>query len=96
MCEILVKRGIRRLVLDVLKPHQPSLPEFADYVGKVKEVLRVDVTLVEMDERTDSLKVIVEGNGIDFESLNAHISKIGAVIHSVDQVVVEDFSSRPS
>jgi hypothetical protein len=90
----LVKRGIRRLVLDVLKPHQPSLPEFTDYLGKLKEVTRVDVTLIEIDERTDSLKVIVEGNGIVFDVLNDHISKIGAVIHSVDQVVVEDFGSH--
>ena len=92
----MVKRGIRRLVLDVLKPHQPSLPEFADYVGKLKELTKVDVTLIEMDERTDSLKVIVEGNGIDFEVLKDHISKMGAVIHSVDQVIVEDFGSRSS
>ena len=92
----MVKRGIRRLVLDVLKPHQPSLPEFTEYLGKLKEVTRVDVTLIEIDERTDSLKVIVEGNGIVFDVLNDHISKIGAVIHSVDQVVVEDFGSRQS
>ena len=92
----MVKREIKRLVLDVLKPHQPSLPEFADYVGKLKELTRVDVTLIEMDERTDSLKVIVEGNGIDFDVLKEHISKMGAVIHSVDQVVVEDFGSRQS
>ena len=83
-------------MLDVLKPHQPSLPEFADYVGKLKELTRIDVTLIEMDERTDSLKVIVEGNGIDFDVLKEHISKMGAVIHSVDQVVVEDFGSRQS
>ena len=83
-------------MLDVLKPHQPSLPEFADYVGKLKELTRVDVTLIEMDERTDSLKVIVEGNGIDFDVLKEHISKMGAVIHSVDQVIVEDFGSRQS
>ena len=83
-------------MLDVLKPHQPSLPEFADYVGKLKEITRVDVTLIEMDERTDSLKVIVEGNGIDFEVLKDHISKRGAVIHSDDQVVVEDFGVRQS
>jgi len=72
------------------------MPEFADYVGKLKELTRVDVTLIEMDERTDSLKVIVEGNCIDFEGLNEHISKLGAVIHNVDQVVVEDFEGCQS
>jgi len=92
----LVKKGIRHLVLDVLKPHQPSLPEFANYICELKDVTRVDVSLIEMDERTDSLKVMIDGNNINFVTLNEHISKIGAVIHSVDQVVVEENPTRPA
>ena len=90
----MVKRGIRHLVLDVLKPRQPGLPEFADYICELKEVTRVDISLIEMDERTDSLKVVIDGNSINFEILKEHISKIGAVIHSVDQVIVEEYQSR--
>jgi len=90
----LVKKGIRHIVLDVLKPHQPSLTEFAEYLCELKEVTRVDVNLIEMDERTDSLKVVIDGNSVNFENLNEHISKIGAVIHSVDQVIVEEYPSR--
>jgi len=58
----LVKRGIRHLVLDVLKPRQPGLPEFAIYICELKEVTRADVSLIEMDERTDSLKVVIDGS----------------------------------
>ena len=80
---------IRKLVLDVLKPHQPPLPKFASFLGELEGIVLVDVTLVEMDERTESLKVVLSGEGIDFETLKEHMAEQGAVIHSVDQVVVE-------
>jgi len=80
---------IIHLVLDILKPHQPPLPEFAAYIREFPGVSRVDASLIEMDERTDSLKVIIDGDGIDFDGLRAHIAKEGAVVHSVDQVIVE-------
>ena len=80
---------IKHLVLDVLRPHAPSLPEFASFLGQLKGVTRVDVSLVEMDERTESLKVVFQGTEIDFEELKEHMASQGAVIHSVDQVIVE-------
>jgi len=80
---------IKHMVLDVLKPHQPSLPEFASYLGELEGVDRVDVSVVEMDEKTESLKIIIDGTDVDFDRLKEHMAKQGAVIHSVDQVVVE-------
>ncbi len=82
--------GIKFLVLDVLKPHQPPLAEFAEYIGELKPITKVDVGLEEIDERTESLKVTVEGNSIDFDELKEHIARIGAVVHSVDKVVVAE------
>ena len=79
---------IIHIVLDVLKPHQPPLPEFAAFVGELDGIRRVDVTVVEMDEKTESLRIIIDGN-VDYETLRTHMAKQGAVIHSVDQVVVE-------
>jgi hypothetical protein len=80
---------IRKLVLDVLKPHQPPLPQFASFLGDLECLSTVDISLVEMDERTESLKVILIGNKIDFDTLKNHMAEQGAVIHSVDQVLVE-------
>ena len=80
---------IKHLVLDVLKPHDPSLPEFASFLGELKGVTMVDVSLIEMDERTESLKVVFQGTGINFDELKEHMARQGAVIHSVDQVIVE-------
>lgn len=81
--------NIKHLVLDVLKPHEPPLPEFASILAELKGVTKVDVNLIEMDEKTESLKVILEGSGINFDELKQHMGSMGAVIHSVDQVIVE-------
>jgi hypothetical protein len=80
---------IKNLVLDVLKPHSPSLPKFASFLTELKSIEKVDITLVEMDERTESLKVVISGIAIEFEALKEHMGKQGASIHSVDQVIVE-------
>ena len=83
------KPQITHLELDVLKPHSPPLPEFAAYLGELDGVTRVDIAVVEMDEKTESLKVIVDGLGLNYESLRSHMARQGAVIHSVDKVIVE-------
>ena len=83
------KPKIIHLVLDVLKPHQPPLPEFASFLGELEGLSRVDISVVEMDEKTESLKVTVDGTGIDYEELKGHMARQGAVIHSVDKVIVE-------
>ena len=80
---------IKTLVLDVLKPHSPSLPEFASYLAEFEGLTRVDITLVEMDERTESLKVVLNGTAINYDALKEYMGRQGAVIHSVDHVIVE-------
>jgi hypothetical protein len=72
-----------------LKPHQPPLPEFAKFLGELEGVIKIDVSVVEMDERTETLRVIIDGNDFEYEKLKSHMARQGAVIHSVDRVVVE-------
>ena len=85
----MVEPKIKVIILDVLKPRTPSLPLFATFLAKLENVERVEVTLVEMDAKTDSLKVVLYGSGIDYDALKEHVGRDGAVIHSVDQVKVE-------
>ncbi len=80
---------ITRLVLDVLKPHQPPLPEFAMFLGELDGITKIDVSVVEMDEKTESLKILIDGTNLNYEDLRTHLAIQGAVIHSVDQVIVE-------
>ena len=49
----------------------------------------MEVSLVEKNERTESLVVVLQGCDIIYDSLKEHMGKHGAVIHSVDKVLVE-------
>lgn len=84
-----VQYSISRLVLDVLKIRNPPLHEFAIPLGSIPNVDNVRVSLVETDQNTESVKVIVEGKGIDLDSVQKTIKDHGAAIHSIDEVVVE-------
>ncbi|MDT7860296.1 MAG: DUF211 domain-containing protein [Candidatus Calditenuis sp.] len=77
------------MVLDVLKPHQPSIVEFAVALTKVKGVERVDSSVVEMDAETETIKVVVEGKDLEVEAIAEVIRDLGGVVHSVDAVVAE-------
>jgi len=83
-----VKRGVRRVVLDVLKLRDPPLPELALRLSSIPNVEGVNVSLVEIDQDTESVKIAIEGEDIDIDQLRELMKDCGAVIHSVDQVVV--------
>jgi len=76
---------VTRLVLDVLKPHHPNILEFSRMLAEQGDY-RVQVTVLEMDEQTETLQVEVSGRDIDFERLQAAIEAFGASLHSVDEV----------
>jgi len=77
---------IKRLVLDVLKPHHPSMIDLSARLSVVDGVSGVNLTLDEVDQETESIKITIEGNAIDFDMVQQTIAESGAVIHSVDSV----------
>ncbi len=79
--------GLRRLVLDVLKPHKPESVIFALKLSEVRNVEGVNVSLMEIDQNTESLKITIVGNDLDFNEIKNVIEDLGGVIHSVDEVV---------
>lgn len=78
---------VRRIVLDVLKPYVPNCLEFARLLAE-SGLERVMVTVIEKDDRTETVHVTVEGADIHFESLEATIVNLGASLHSIDEVEV--------
>ncbi len=80
---------VKRLVLDVLKPHQPNALEFSQALAKAGGDYRVCTTVLEVDEKTETLQVIVEGDAIDFDAVQSGISDLGASLHSIDEVEVK-------
>ncbi len=77
---------IKRLVLDVLKPHAPSMIELSKRLGKADGVLGVNCTLDEVDQETESIKITIVGQSINYDAVEKVIRACGAVIHSVDSV----------
>ena len=72
-----------------MSSHSPPLTELASAIYDLDGLNKVDIKLEEIDENTESLKVTINGSDIDFDVLKECMVKHGAVIHSVDQVIVE-------
>ncbi len=78
--------NIKRIILDVLKPHAPSIIEVAERLGGLDGISGVNISLEEVDAETDSIKITIEGNNIDYNKVKKEIMDCGAVIHSIDGV----------
>ena len=77
---------LRRLVVDVLKPHEPPLVQFADRVAEVDVVEAVRVSLIELDQEVQNVELTVEGSALGYDAVEDAIEGQGGSIHSVDEV----------
>ena len=84
--------AVKRLVLDVLKPHQPNALEFCQALAQAGDGYRVSLTVVEIDEKTETLEIEVSADSIDFEMLVKTINEAGGSLHSIDQVEVHNLN----
>lgn len=82
---------VRRIVLDVLKPHDPEMLEFAQAVAEVEGVDAVDVSLIELDRKVQNVKLVAEGEDLDYERLGTAVEDQGATIHSIDEVACGEY-----
>jgi len=82
--------SVKRIVLDVLKPHLPSAIDFSQAIAGVGEDYRVRLTVLEMDENTQTLSLEVEASSVDFEAIESAITSMGGSLHSIDQVDVQN------
>ena len=82
--------AVRRLVLDILKPHQPNALEFTRSIAAVGQDYVVRLTVIEVDENTETLRMEIEGDAIDFEAVQASIRDMGGSLHSIDEVEVRN------
>lgn len=82
------KTEVRKVVLDVLKPHEPDIASFAMNLSKVKGVAGVNISVYEIDQRVENVKVTVEGHLESLDPLKKVIYKSGGTVHSIDEVAV--------
>ena len=83
---LVVQKMIRRIILDVLKPHKPSVIEVSEALSHLEGVEGVNIIINEIDQQVENAKVIVVGSSIIFEDIKKKLEEFGATIHSIDEV----------
>lgn len=77
---------IRRLVIDVMKPHDPDIIITAERLSDIDGVEGVTMKLVEMDEKVAETRVAIQGEELDLERIREVVEDLGGSIHSIDEV----------
>jgi len=78
---------LRRLVLDTLKPYEPSIIELSQSLSELHGIEAVNISIYEMDRKVENAKITVEGTDISFEEVRRVIAEFGGTIHSIDEAV---------
>ncbi len=78
---------IRRLVLDVLKPHNPSIVDMASRLSDLDGIEAVNISIYEIDLKVENAKITIEGGEIIYDLVVSVIEGNGGTVHSLDEVV---------
>jgi len=78
---------VRRLVLDTLKPHEPSIVEMAEELSSLEGVSAVNISIYEIDRKVENAKITIEGEKLSYSRVLEVIEEMGGVVHSIDEVV---------
>jgi hypothetical protein len=78
---------VRRLVLDVLKPYEPTIVDLAQMLSALEGVEAVNISIYEIDRRVENAKITIQGSDISFSIVERVIQENGGAIHSIDEVV---------
>jgi len=84
---------IKRIVLDVLKPHLPRGIEFSIALAELGPGYKVNYKVIEVDEKTETVLITIEGDNIDFDLVRDTVSQLGGSLHSVDEIEVRNENS---
>lgn len=77
---------VRRLVIDVLIPHEPSEITYAEKISELEKTEGVTIHVLEVDERTKTIEMTIEGEDLSFEAIKKVIEELGGSVHSIDWV----------
>jgi hypothetical protein len=78
--------NLRRLVLDVLKPLDPSIVTLVQVLADLAGVDGVNISIYEIDRRVENAKITIEGHDLRYDEVVAVIEENGGSVHSIDEV----------
>ena len=76
--------------LDILKPHQPGVDLVARSLMGIDGVTKVSIKVDELDQKTASLHINIEGLNLSLESITDVLGSLNCALHSVDEVICEE------
>ena len=85
---------IKRLVLDVLKPHQPNIDILSTELMNLEGVKGVKIKVEEIDEKTASVKITIQGENLDLKEIIEKLESLTCAVHSVDEVWAGDYQEN--
>jgi len=78
---------VKKIELDVLKPHKPSILELSKAISNLKGVNNCDITINEIERDVETVNVVIEGPDINIDEVRRIIKHNGATVHSIDKVI---------
>ncbi len=78
-----------KFFLDILKPHQPNSDLVARTLMDVGGVTKVNIGVDELDQKTASLHITIEGINLTLEEITEVLASMNCALHSVDMVEME-------
>ena len=79
--------GITEMVLDALKPRETTLVDLSRNLCLVDGVKEVKITVREVDEKTETVRINLIGENINYESIIEVARELGTAIRSIDEIV---------
>ena len=83
--------NLRRIALDVLKPHEPPMLEFTERITAVECIDGITSSLIELDQEVQNVKLTIEGENLNYAAIEEGIEELGGSVHSVDQVAYGEY-----
>ena len=75
--------------LDVLKAYEPGVEVVARNLLKINGVTKVHIKVDEVDQKTSSLYINVEGTNLTLDEIIEILDSMNCALHSVDLVEIE-------
>jgi hypothetical protein len=80
------------MVIDSLKPRETTILDLSKALCKIEGVDEVDITVTEVDVKTETIKITLRGSDVNYEEITHIMQHDGATIRSVDEVNVSKLS----
>lgn len=65
--------------------------KFTERIATVETVNGVTSSLVELDQEVQNIELTIEGDNLDYASIEETIGELGGAVHSVDQVAYGEY-----